>query len=853
MKIFRKLAVLLVIAMVFCFVSCNKGGNSASAAPASNASAAPATTAAPATSNAANQASAAPAQTTTIIESKATPELDVTIVPAALKDLIAPAKAEVAEYKVYASKGSTNKAESFSGLNSRIKLDEGDWTVYAEGFNAEGAKVSETAKKTVKVSADAINKVYLDAKHVEGGAGSLNVRIDTPERANIKNVHISVRNAEAAKDEKAVSEFDLEKQFNWRTFDKFTGTVDGIPSGNYMVVADFTDNANTYLFSRDLGESKIMGGLESVYSHEQIIPGPVFKISKNDNGSKKVDFESDVYDSAIFYTDKSESQLPDARLHIDGERFTGPFDVSEPTEYRAVAVANDKVVSWVTKSGRIEILKAQPPVADIPSGTYLEPQNVKLSTATPGCTIFYTTDGTEPGRNSTLYTDAGVPVNKGTTIKAMAASLDGTYIDSDSSTFNYQIKALPPVSDHADGVYEKPFDAVLSNQTEGCTIYYTTDGTEPTQQSAKYSGKIPVAKNTTIKAIAADNGYLPSDVATFNYEVKSGVQIIADPMPAIFAEPIRVKLEAQGASNADIYYTLNGAEPSTHSTKYTGPIYLDRETDIKAIAVAPGFVESDSETFATYQFKVAKPTANVENDKIYSIDHKMALETTTEGADIIYIVDGGDKRMYTAPISLPSGKHSVDAYGVKDGWIDSDIAHFDYETIRALDPPVIERPSGQYKNATDTKMQRVGMAETLNADIYYTTDDSVSDADIPTKGTKYNLGSTLNFDRNTVLRAVAVKDGYITSSVARAKYDILVKDVAFSSVPIEEKPNMFKVEIECETPGAIIYYTTDGTMPTTASTVYSGAFEVARGVEVQAFAEKEGCISTGVVSYTRKI
>jgi hypothetical protein len=778
MKNFRKLAFLLILALAFCVVSCNK-------------------------------AQAAPQPTSNVTQAPA----QSTQAPAAASSAVAPAQ-------TVASAQAANKAPVVSTQAA-----------------------ATTPKETAAPS---------KASTSRNGNGDLTVRIDTPESAKIKNVHISVRDIDAPKDEKPVKEFDLEKQFNWRRFDKFTGTTEGVPSGDYFVVADFTDVNNAYLFSKELGNTAVVNGKEAVNAHEKIIPGPVFKVANNDNGTKKVDFEKDVYDSAIYYTDKAESVLPDNKLHIEGLRFNGPFDVDESKEYRAVAVADDMIVSPVTKSGKINILKAQPPVANIAPGTYLEAQNVKLSTVTPGCTIFYTTDGTEPGRNSIQYTDAGVPVEKITEIKAMAASLDGTYIDSDSATFNYLIKALPPVSDHADGTYDNAFDAVLSNQTEGCTIYYTVDGTNPTQDSPKFNRNIPVTKNTTIKAIAADNGYVPSDVATFKYNVKAPVTISADPMPAIFAEPVDVTLRANGVENADIYYTVNGADPTLASTKYTGPVHLDAEATIKAMATAPDYVPSDPATFTLYQFKVATPTANVERDEIYASDHKLALETATEGASIIYSVDGGSDTRYTAPLSLPSGKHTVTAYGVKRGWIDSDPATFEYEVINALDPPVIETPSGNYKSIVSTKIQRVGMAEVLNADIYYTTDNSVSDAEIATKGTKYNLGDTLTFERSTVLRAVAVKAPYATSSVASARYNILVKDVAFSSVPIEDQPNMFKIEIECETPGAIIYYTTDGSLPTTRSTVYNGTFDVARGVEVQAFAEKEGCISSGVVSYTRK-
>jgi outer membrane protein OmpA-like peptidoglycan-associated protein len=56
---------------------------------------------------------------------------------------------------------------------------------------------------------------------------------------------------------------------------------------------------------------------------------------------------------------------------------------------------------------------------DPPPGTFTSPQQVTLSTRTPGAVIHYTTDGTNPTENSPVYTGA-IPVDSTTTIKAMA-------------------------------------------------------------------------------------------------------------------------------------------------------------------------------------------------------------------------------------------------------------------------------------------------------------------------------------------------------------------------------------------------------------------------------------------------
>ena len=62
------------------------------------------------------------------------------------------------------------------------------------------------------------------------------------------------------------------------------------------------------------------------------------------------------------------------------------------------------------------------------------------------------------------------------------------------------------------------------------------------------------------------------------------------------------------------------------------------------------------------------------------------------------------------------------------------------------------------------------------------------------------------------------------------------------------------IRIACETEGASIYYTTDGSTPTEESTLYTGAFVLSQTAMVKAVAVKAGMESSEVVSaaYTRK-
>jgi endonuclease I len=59
----------------------------------------------------------------------------------------------------------------------------------------------------------------------------------------------------------------------------------------------------------------------------------------------------------------------------------------------------------------------------------------------------------------------------------------------------------------------------LTTETASARIYYTVDGTDPTEDSTEYLEPIVINENTTIKAIAIKAGAIDSDIVTFTYTV----------------------------------------------------------------------------------------------------------------------------------------------------------------------------------------------------------------------------------------------------------------------------------------------------------------------------------------------
>lgn len=76
-----------------------------------------------------------------------------------------------------------------------------------------------------------------------------------------------------------------------------------------------------------------------------------------------------------------------------------------------------------------------------------------------------------------------------------------------------------PTFSPAAGLYDNAQTVTISCATIDADIYYTTDGTTPTDASTEYTAPITVGSSKTIKAIAYKTGLVTSEVATAEYEI----------------------------------------------------------------------------------------------------------------------------------------------------------------------------------------------------------------------------------------------------------------------------------------------------------------------------------------------
>lgn len=77
-----------------------------------------------------------------------------------------------------------------------------------------------------------------------------------------------------------------------------------------------------------------------------------------------------------------------------------------------------------------------------------------------------------------------------------------------------------PTANMKSGTYSKAIRVTLKSSVSGAKIYYTLDGTTPTDKSNEYSGTITISKNITLKAVVYYGDYRNSKTATYKYVIK---------------------------------------------------------------------------------------------------------------------------------------------------------------------------------------------------------------------------------------------------------------------------------------------------------------------------------------------
>jgi glucose/arabinose dehydrogenase len=215
----------------------------------------------------------------------------------------------------------------------------------------------------------------------------------------------------------------------------------------------------------------------------------------------------------------------------------------------------------------------------------------------------------------------------------------------------------------------------------------------------------------------------------------------------------------------------------------------------------------------------------------------------TTNAEIHYTTNGLDPTI-SDPIIASGGTLLVTSGFTNKAWAfradlaPSGVARAVY-TLQA-GTPVISPASGQITNGTPISISCI----TPGVAIYYTTNGTT-----PTISSAVYSGP-LRMQGNLTLEALAVESGYNNSSIAASGYSLTPAATPILNPAIGPITNGTVISMSCSTPNNVIYYTVDGSTPTTSSPVYSGPFSINVGVTVQAFASANFYGNSSTVSET---
>ncbi|QUL56874.1 chitobiase/beta-hexosaminidase C-terminal domain-containing protein [Paenibacillus tritici] len=217
---------------------------------------------------------------------------------------------------------------------------------------------------------------------------------------------------------------------------------------------------------------------------------------------------------------------------------------------------------------------------------------------------------------------AGSLKSGGSAVLKATAGGQSRSIAINTAALQYPSSATAPTATPADKNFISEVKVELATGEQGGSIYYTLDGTNPTEASNLYSEAIDLKSTTTVKAITIVPGKEYSPAATWTWTLivpnpgpgsgpgpgsPGGPGPVApapsptpEPVtPAITAiaggstvhgdseAPVKIvrnsKLKLTAPEGQTIYYTTDGSIPTTKSTKYTGELLITKSMTIKAI------------------------------------------------------------------------------------------------------------------------------------------------------------------------------------------------------------------------------------------------------------------------------
>lgn len=235
-------------------------------------------------------------------------------------------------------------------------------------------------------------------------------------------------------------------------------------------------------------------------------------ISASFYSMQNVTISSPTTGSQVYYTTDGNEPLTSSNM------YSTPLQIASNTTIKTIAVKSGWSNSDIATA--VYGFYVYAPEFSLQNGSYEGTQTNNITCQTPDSEIRFTTDGSEPGSNSTLYTTP-LQIDVNTVLKAKA--FKSGYYDSPVTTGNYNIYnyAAVPVISPPPGEYIEAISVTITCSTPEAEIRYTTNGQIPNSNSPLYQHPIVLNANktVTVSARAYKQGWITSQTVSATYRI----------------------------------------------------------------------------------------------------------------------------------------------------------------------------------------------------------------------------------------------------------------------------------------------------------------------------------------------
>ncbi len=158
----------------------------------------------------------------------------------------------------------------------------------------------------------------------------------------------------------------------------------------------------------------------------------------------------------------------------------------------------------------------------------------------------------------------------------------------------------PPTFSKVTGKYKSDLSIAITASSEDYTIYYTIDGSNPTEDGLLYKKEITLSGEGVyeLKAVCVDSRGIYSEIMECTYEIV--YPVVKRPSASLTSGTYTGEqwIVVNVPENTVVYYTWDGTTPTTASPQYTEPLSMpEGESTLTLIAYQEGNGYSKTVTY----------------------------------------------------------------------------------------------------------------------------------------------------------------------------------------------------------------------------------------------------------------